>query len=89
MKRISSLWPFLLIALAVLVWNFPLYALAGRIESVSGGKLRVLDAKGSVWNGQLQLGVFDGSQVQAIPNTVQWQLQLGQNKHLAGVSLTT
>ena len=54
MKRLRGLWPFALIALAVLVWNYPVYAVSGSIESASGGKVRVLSSHGSVWH--LRLG---------------------------------
>lgn len=78
MKTMRWLWPFALFALAVLIWNYPVYAVAGRIESASAGKIKVLSSSGSVWSGQMQLGVSDGSQVYAIPDAFQWQLKLGR-----------
>ena len=60
MKRLRGLWPFALIALAVLVWNYPVYAVSGSIESASGGKVRVLSSHGSVW-----AGTFDWVAMQA------------------------
>ena len=70
MKRLRGLWPFALIALAVLVWNYPVYAVSGSIESASGGKVRVLSSHGSVWAGQMQLGLSDGARVYAIPEAL-------------------
>lgn len=87
MKWIRRLWPFVLIALAVLVWNYPVYAVSGRIESASGGKVQVLSSSGSIWSGQMQLGLFDGSRVYAIPEQLMWQLQLGQNDNWIGIAV--
>jgi general secretion pathway protein N len=76
MKTLRLLWPFALLALVVLIWNYPVYSVAGRIESASEGRIRVLSSSGSVWSGQMQLGVSDGSQVYAVPDAFQWQLKL-------------
>ena len=78
MKNLRWLWPFALCAVAVLIWNYPAYALSGRIEAASGGKVRVLSSNGSVWSGQMQLGLADGTQIYAIPEALNWQLKLGQ-----------
>ena len=59
MKWFRMLWPFGLIALAVLVWNYPVYAVSGKIESASAGKVKVLSSNGSIWSGQMQLGLSD------------------------------
>ena len=79
MKWIRLLWPFVLITLAVLVWNYPVYAVSGKIEKASAGKLQVLNSSGSVWAGQMQLGISDGIRVYAIPDAVRWKLQLRQS----------
>jgi general secretion pathway protein N len=79
MKRLKGLWLFAVIALAVLVWNYPVYAVSGSIESASKGRVRVLSSSGSVWAGQMQLGLFDGAQVYAIPQAMGWQLKLGSS----------
>jgi len=41
MKRLKGLWLFAVVALAVLVWNYPVYAVSGNIESASKGRVRV------------------------------------------------
>ncbi|MCR2745332.1 type II secretion system protein N [Limnobacter parvus] len=87
MKWIRRIWPFALIALTVLVWNYPVYAVSGRIEAASGGKVQVLSSSGSIWSGRMQLGLFDGSRVYAIPEQLQWQLQLGQNNNWIGIAV--
>lgn len=87
MKWIRRLWPFVLIALAVLAWNYPVYAVSGRIDSASGGKVQVLSSSGSIWSGRMQLGLFDGSRVYAIPDQLQWKLQLGQNNNWIGIAV--
>jgi general secretion pathway protein N len=87
MKRISSIIPFVLISVAVLIWNYPVYAVSEKIESASAGKLRVLDSSGSIWNGQLHLGLFDGTKMYAIADAVKWKLQFLLNDHWLGVDL--
>lgn len=77
MKRIHGLWLFALIAVAVLVWNYPVYAVSGKIESTSKGRVQVLSSDGSVWAGQMQLGLSDGTKVYAIPQAMDWQLKIG------------
>lgn len=87
MKTLRWLWPFALFALVVLVWNYPVYAVAGRVESASEGRIRVLSSSGSVWSGQMQLGVSDGSQVYAVPDVFQWQLRLGHQGSWAAIEI--
>jgi general secretion pathway protein N len=87
MRWIRGFWPFALIALLVLVWNYPVYAVADRIESASGGKVQVLSSSGSIWSGRMQLGLFDGSKVYAIPEQLQWQLQVGQNNNWVAIAV--
>jgi general secretion pathway protein N len=41
------------------------------------GKLRLVDARGTVWNGSAMLGVTDGRVVTMVPGRVSWQLGLG------------
>ncbi|MFN7506639.1 MAG: type II secretion system protein N [Limnobacter sp.] len=79
MKRLKGLWLFAVVALAVLVWNYPVYAVSGNIESASKGRVRVLSSNGSVWAGQMQLGLSDGAKVYAIPQAISWQLKLGSS----------
>lgn len=81
MKRWAKAWPFVLVALLVLVWNYPAYALKSHIESASAGKVRVLSTGGSVWSGQLQLGLFDGARVYAIPEVLRWNLRFMTSSH--------
>jgi general secretion pathway protein N len=78
MKRLRRLVPFLLLATVVLVWNFPVYALAGKIEAATRGRVRVLDSSGSLWTGQMQIGISDGSRVHALPEPVRWKLDIFQ-----------
>ena len=78
MKTLRWFWPFALCAVVVLIWNYPVYALNGRIEAASGGTVRVLSSSGSLWSGQMQLGLADGTQIHAIPEALSWQLNLGQ-----------
>lgn len=85
MKWVRMLWPFAVMALAVLVWNYPIYAVSGKIESVSNGKVRVLGSSGSIWSGQMQLGLSDGSKVYAIPEAIKWQLHIGQANSWIGI----
>lgn len=87
MKTMRWWWPFALFALVVLVWNYPVYAVAGRIESASQGKIRVLSSHGSVWSGQMQLGVSDGSRVFALPDVWKWQLKLGQQGNWMAIEI--
>jgi len=78
MKTRRWLWLFALFAGVVLIWNYPVYAVQGHIETASEGRVRVLSSSGSVWSGQMQLGLSDGSQVYAIPEALNWQLHLGR-----------
>jgi general secretion pathway protein N len=44
----------------------------------SHGRLRLLDARGTVWSGSALLGVSDGRQIMLIPGRVSWKVGLGQ-----------
>ena len=44
----------------------------------SHGKLRLVDARGTMWNGSALLGVSDGRQIMLIPGRVSWKVGLGQ-----------
>lgn len=41
------------------------------------GKLRFVDARGTVWNGSAMLGVTDGRVITTVPGRVSWKLGLG------------
>jgi general secretion pathway protein N len=43
----------------------------------SHGKLRLVDARGTVWNGSAMLGVSDGRQILLVPGRVSWRLGFG------------
>jgi general secretion pathway protein N len=43
----------------------------------SHGRLRLVDARGTVWNGSAMLGVSDGRQIRLVPGRVSWNLGLG------------
>jgi general secretion pathway protein N len=49
----------------------------------SQGRLRLLDARGTVWNGSAMLGLSDGRQVMLVPGRVTWTL--GLDAILSGV----
>lgn len=87
MKLMRLLWPFALVSLAVLVWNYPVYAVSGKIESASAGKVQVLSSGGSVWSGQMQLGLSDGARVYAIPEAVRWRLRFGLENKWIGIEI--
>ena len=87
MKLLRTLWPFALIALTVLIWNYPIYAISGKIESASAGKVRVLSSSGSIWSGQMHLGLSDGTRVYAIPEALQWHLRAGFENKWIGVAI--
>ncbi|VWX32600.1 type II secretion system protein N [Limnobacter sp. 130] len=87
MKLWRSGWPFVLLALVVLVWNYPVYAISDNIESASGGKVRVLSSSGSVWAGKMQLGLSDGSRLYSIPEPVQWQLKIGLDGNWLAIAI--
>lgn len=87
MKWIRRLWPFALVALAVLVWNYPVYAISGKIETASDGKVQILSSNGSVWAGQMQLGLSDGARVYSIPEAVQWRLRFGQGGNWLAIAV--
>jgi general secretion pathway protein N len=87
MKWFRKLWPFGLMALAVLIWNYPVYAVSGKIESASNGKVKVLGSSGSIWSGQMQLGLSDGARTYAIPETLKWQLKFGQGNRWIGIAV--
>lgn len=40
------------------------------------GRLRLIDARGSVWNGSAMLGISDGRQVLLVPGRVSWKIGL-------------
>ena len=40
------------------------------------GRLRLVDARGTVWNGSAMLGVSDGRQVLLVPGRVSWKIGL-------------
>lgn len=82
MKRWRLLTPFLVVGLLVLAWNFPAYALLGQIENSTQGRVQVLSSHGTVWAGQMQLGLSDGGRVYAIPEPVRWQLRFNSGDHL-------
>jgi general secretion pathway protein N len=42
----------------------------------SHGRLRLVDARGTVWNGSAMLGVSDGRQVLLIPGRLSWKIGL-------------
>lgn len=42
----------------------------------SQGRLRLLDARGTVWNGSAMLGLNDGRQVMLVPGRISWELGL-------------
>lgn len=42
----------------------------------SRGRLRLIDARGTVWNGSAMLGVSDGRQVLLVPGRLSWRIGL-------------
>jgi len=42
----------------------------------SQGRLRLIDARGTVWNGSAMLGLSDGRQVMLVPGRVTWKIGL-------------
>jgi general secretion pathway protein N len=42
----------------------------------SHGRLRFIDARGTVWNGSAMLGLSDGRQVMLVPGRVSWKIGL-------------
>ncbi|MDH5537063.1 MAG: type II secretion system protein N, partial [Betaproteobacteria bacterium] len=42
----------------------------------SQGKLRLIDARGTVWSGSAMLGLSDGRQVMLVPGRVSWEVGL-------------
>ncbi|HEX4879456.1 MAG TPA: type II secretion system protein N, partial [Limnobacter sp.] len=70
-----------------LIWNYPVYALADRVAQASQGRLQVLHSQGSVWAGQVQLGVSDGGRLYAIGEPLGWKLVFGQAGHWLGLAL--
>ena len=42
----------------------------------SEGRLRLVDARGTIWNGSALLGVSDGRQVMLVPGRVSWKIGL-------------
>ncbi|HEX4917068.1 MAG TPA: type II secretion system protein N [Limnobacter sp.] len=87
MKKWFPVWPLLALAVAVLVWNYPAYALADRIAAASQGRIQVLNSHGSVWSGHMQLGISDGSRLYAIGEPMKWRLALLKHNHWLGVEL--
>ena len=80
----NGLWPVrlawlggLIGLLAALVVFAPAHWLASAVTSATGGQLQLLNARGTVWNGQADL-VFtggEGSRTQtALPQGLHWQL---------------
>ncbi|HEX4855320.1 MAG TPA: type II secretion system protein N, partial [Limnobacter sp.] len=87
MKKLWRLTPFVLVAMLVLLWNFPGYVLTGKIETATQGKVRILSSSGSVWAGQMQLGLSDGSRVYAVPEPARWRLQFSSSEHWAAIAI--
>lgn len=42
----------------------------------SQGRLRLIDARGTVWNGSAMLGLSDGRQVMLVPGRIAWKIGL-------------
>ncbi|HEY1057168.1 MAG TPA: type II secretion system protein N [Limnobacter sp.] len=75
-----------LTAVGVAVAAWPAYSLKPMIQSTIGPTLQVLAMRGSLWNGEVQLGVSDGGRVYAVPGPLAWQTGLG--RHGLQVALT-
>ncbi|WP_439590712.1 type II secretion system protein N [Hydrogenophaga sp.] len=76
--------------LTALIFFAPARWLADRVGSATSGQLQLVNARGSVWNGQADL-VFtggDGSRTQtALPQGLQWQLRPTLSSASPAVSL--
>jgi general secretion pathway protein N len=76
--------------LTALIFFAPARWLADRVGSATSGQLQLVNARGSVWNGQADL-VFtggDGSRTQtALPQGLQWQLRPTLSSGSPAVSL--
>lgn len=52
----------------------------------SQGRLRLIDARGTLWNGSALLGVSDGRQVLLVPGRVSWKIGLAAGRVMAQVA---
>lgn len=84
-RRLGAVWPFLLIVMLTVMWNYPVYWVTQGVEQGTGGKVKVLSSAGTVWNGQLHLGLSDGNKVWAIPDPIQWKLDWGESGALFAI----
>ncbi|WP_370260612.1 type II secretion system protein N [Limnobacter sp.] len=87
MKKWAPWLSLLGVALLALLLNYPVYALADRLAQATGGKVQVLNSQGTVWAGQMQVGVSDGARVYAIGEPLKWNFFVNQQSLWFGVRL--
>ena len=62
------------VVVLTVVWRAPAAWIGDWLQSK--GRLRLVDARGTIWNGSALLGVSDGRQVMLVPGRVSWNVGL-------------
>lgn len=79
MSRFLRRWPLLLataIGFVGCLLAFPPAGwIAGRVSELTGDRLSLSGVQGSLWAGDAQLVLYDGTTRRAIPGRLQWQVQ--------------
>ncbi len=74
-RRVSLVLAAVLAAALTVVVRAPAAWLGDWLQS--HGRLRLVDARGTLWNGSAMLGLSDGRQITLVPGRVAWRLELG------------
>lgn len=82
-KRAGFLYA--LVGLLVLLANLPAHWFVPDATQGKGPGLRVLGSTGTVWAGQLQLGISDGARVYAIPDPLRWDMKVANQGQWLGL----
>lgn len=75
----------LLVVGLVVLSNYPVYWVQGKLAEATGGRLRVLHSDGTVWGGQAVLGLSDGGRVYTLPDALEWRLSLFEQDKPFGI----
>jgi len=73
-RRVSLVLAAVLAAALTVVVRAPAAWLGDWLQS--HGRLRLVDARGTLWNGSAMLGLSDGRQITLVPGRVAWRLEL-------------
>lgn len=82
-KKAKRFWPYALTGalvgmLLALVWQFPAVWVSMAVSRASAGRVQLLEASGSLWNGSAVLGVAGGAgshDARVLPGRLSWKLR--------------